>query len=257
MTFEGDNNVLLQLVAKRLLTDYAKKFKGADAAAIAGFVAGQVGEAAVSRFGLRRLGQNLTDFGSTARSVGYVRGTAAQRQLLTDRVHNMVAEIAGRMRSASKLSPKDAADLFNANQNELIEAARAHAELLQWEAFTEGVEAISDPETKIVVTWLRDLFGFTLIEKNLAWYLIHGRLSGARATAITDYIDDRLLPRLRPHALELVDAFGLGDEFLQAPIASGAEKARQDEARSYIAKRKADGTAPVDEKTLVAKKKRS
>src|SRR5690606_27390493 len=31
-TFEGDNSVLLQLVAKRLLADYAKKYKHADAA---------------------------------------------------------------------------------------------------------------------------------------------------------------------------------------------------------------------------------
>ena len=31
VTFEGDNNVLLQLVAKRLLADYAKQFKNADA----------------------------------------------------------------------------------------------------------------------------------------------------------------------------------------------------------------------------------
>ena len=35
VTFEGDNNVLLQLVAKRLLTDYAKRFKNADAGAMA------------------------------------------------------------------------------------------------------------------------------------------------------------------------------------------------------------------------------
>ena len=37
VTFEGDNNVLLQLVGKRLLSDYAKQFKGKDAAALARF----------------------------------------------------------------------------------------------------------------------------------------------------------------------------------------------------------------------------
>ncbi len=41
VTFEGDNNVLLQLVGKRLLTDYAKQFKGKDAAALARFAVGQ------------------------------------------------------------------------------------------------------------------------------------------------------------------------------------------------------------------------
>jgi acyl-CoA oxidase len=247
VTFEGDNNVLLQLVAKRLLADYAKGFKNADAAAIAGLVAAQVGEVAINRSGLRSFVQTVADFGSRARSIGFVRGPDAQRQLLTDRVHTMVAEIAGRLKGVGSLSTTDAAALFNANQNELIEAAYAHAELLEWEAFTDALEGIADPGTKQVLTWLRDLFGFSLIEKHLAWYLINGRLSATRATAITDYIDDRLLPRLRAHALDLVDAFGFAPEHVRAPIATGAEKQRQDEARAYYANLKASGTAPVEE----------
>jgi acyl-CoA oxidase len=191
--------------------------------------------------------QSVADFGSRARSIGFVRGPDAQRQLLTDRVHTMVAEIAGRLKGVAKLPPLEAAALFNANQNELIEAAYAHAELLEWEAFTDAVDATADPGTKQVLTWLRDLFGFTLIEKHAAWYLINGRLSTARAIAITDYIDDRLLPRLRAHALDLVDAFGFAPEHLRAPIATGAEKQRQDEARAHYADLKASGKAPTSE----------
>jgi acyl-CoA oxidase len=235
-TFEGDNNVLLQLVAKRLLTDYSRKFAQADVGALASFVVEQVGDVAVHRTGLRRLVQSVADFGSTARSVGYVRGTEAQRQLLTDRVETMVAELAGRLRGASKLPRSEAAALFNRHQNELIEAARAHAELLQWEAFTEALDAVEHDGTRQVLTWLRDLFGFTLIEKNLAWYLIHGRLSGKRAQAITEYIDARLLPRLRPHALDLTEAFGLADEHIRASIARGEEAVRQAEARAHTSR---------------------
>jgi len=249
VTFEGDNNVLLQLVAKRLLTDYSRKFAKADAGALAGFVAGQVGDAAVNRSGLRRLAQNVSDHGSIARSVGSVREEASQRQLLTDRVQTMVAAIAGRLRPASKLAPAEAAALFNSNQNELIEAAKAHGELLQWEAFTEALGGIEHAGTREVLTWLRDLFGLTLIEKNLAWYLINGRLSAARAAAITDYIDDRLLPRLRDQALPLVEAFGFTPELVRAPIASGAERERQDEAREYFRAQRENGTAPVKEKS--------
>ena len=254
-TFEGDNTVLLQLVAKRLLTDYSKKFAKADAGALAAYVADQVGDAAVNRSGLRRLAQSVADFGSTARSVGYVRGTAAQRQLLTDRVETMVAELAGRLRGASRLPKAEAAALFNRHQNELIEAARAHGELLQWEAFTDALEQVQDPGTKQVLTWLRDLFGLTLIEKNLAWYLIHGRLSAHRAQAITDYIDGRLLPRLRPHAVALTDAFLLEPEHIRAEIATGVEHERQEEARAHYADLAASGLAPIDEKDLVAGKK--
>jgi acyl-CoA oxidase len=247
-TFEGDNNVLLQLVAKRLLTDYSRSFAHAGAGALAGYVAGQVNEAAINRTGLRRLAQSVVDFGSTARSVGYIRDTDSQRQLLTDRVQTMVAEIAGRLRNANKLPKMEAAQLFNSNQNALIEAARAHGELLQWEAFTDGIEAIEDQGTRLVLTWLRDLFGLGLIEKNAAWYLIHGRISTQRAQAITAYIDDRLLPRLREHALPLVAAFEFTPEHIGAPIALGAEKQRQDEARDYYRDQRESGTAPVQEK---------
>ncbi|TAL40782.1 MAG: acyl-CoA dehydrogenase, partial [Salinibacterium sp.] len=232
-TFEGDNNVLLQLVAKRLLTDYSKKFANVDAGALAQFVFDQVEEAALNRSGLRQLAQSVADFGSTARSVDSVRDTDAQRELLTDRVETMIREIAGRVKGAAKLPKLEAADLFNRNQNDLITAARAHGELLQWEAFTEALDRVDDDGTRQVLTWLRDLFGLGLIEKNAAWFLIHGRLSGQRAEAITAYIDDRLLPRLREHALDLVAAFEFGPDHILAPIALGEEAERQAEAIAY------------------------
>jgi acyl-CoA oxidase len=241
-------------VAKRLLTDYSRKFAKADAGALAQYVAGQVGDATYNRSGLHQLVQNVADFGSTARSVGYVRDTDSQRQLLTDRVHTMVASLATKLRPAAKLEQKEAAALFNRHQNELIDAARAHAELLQWEAFSDALDRIPDEATSRVLTWLRDLFGLGLIEKNMAWYLIHGRLSAQRAEAITAYIDDRLLPRLRPHALDLVDAFGLSPELLRASIATGAEGERQDEARAYYADLAAKGEQPVEEKALKKRK---
>ncbi|WP_022883469.1 acyl-CoA dehydrogenase [Glaciibacter superstes] len=248
VTFEGDNNVLLQLVAKRLLTDYSKQFAKADAGALARYVVKQAADRAYHGTGLRRLTQTVADFGSTARSVEALRETNVQRELLTDRVETMIAEVAGELRAASKLPKHEAADLFNSHQNELIEAARAHGELLQWESFTRAVESTDHAGTKQVLTWLRDLFGLGLVEKHLAWYLIHGRLSAQRAQAITAYID-RLIARIRPHAQDLVDAFGYTQEHLRAPITSGIERERQEEAREYYRAQRASGTAPVAEKS--------
>ncbi|TFD49792.1 acyl-CoA dehydrogenase [Cryobacterium sp. Hh11] len=248
-TFEGDNNVLLQLVAKRLLTDYSRKFATADAGALARYVVQHAAGRAYHGTGLRTLAQAVADRGSTARSVGALRDADVQRELLTDRVESMIAEVAGKLRGATKLPKKQAADLFNAHQNELIEAARAHGELLQWESFTRALEHTDDAGTKQVLTWLRDLFGLGLIEKNLAWYLIHGRLSAQRAQAVTAYID-RLIARIRPHAQDLVDAFGYSPDHLRATIASGAERERQNEARDYYAAQRASGTAPTPEKPV-------
>ncbi|MCJ1701580.1 acyl-CoA dehydrogenase family protein [Rathayibacter festucae] len=245
-TFEGDNTVLLQLVAKRLLTDVGRRFKNAQPGELARYAVGQVAGATVNNSGLRRLAQVVADRGSTARSVGQLRDE--QRELLTDRVESMVSGVASRLRSASKLPADEAARLFNAHQSELIEAARAHAELLQWEAFTEALATIEDDGTRTVLTWLRDLFGLELIEKHLAWYLLHGRLSSQRALAVTSYID-RLLARLRPHAGDLVAAFGYRPEHIRASIASGAEATRQEEAHAWYETARADGTLPTPEKS--------
>ncbi|MCC2336638.1 acyl-CoA dehydrogenase family protein [Cellulomonas wangsupingiae] len=248
-TFEGDNTVLYQLVAKRLLGDYAKALKvtQADRGDLARFVVDRVTDAALHRTPLVRAVQTLGDLGDARRSVGQLRDTQTQRDLLTDRVETMVAQVAQALAPARKLSPEKAADLFNAHQHELIEAARAHAERVQWEAFTRAVERVEDPGTKQVLTWVRDLFGLTLVERNLAWYLVNGRLSAGRARTVTSYIE-RLLVRLRPHAQDLVDAFGYGPEHLRAPIASGQERERQDEARAYYRAQRASGDAPIPEK---------
>ncbi|MFB4354683.1 acyl-CoA dehydrogenase [Microbacterium sp. LS_15] len=253
VTFEGDNNVLLQLVGKRLLTDYAKQFTGKDAAALAKFAVGQTAGKLFHGAGLRQFGQSVADFGQVARSVENGLREEQQHLLLAERVQQMVADIAARLRPGAK-DKALGSRLFNENQAELIEAARAHGELLQWEAFTDAVHRVEDADTKKVLTWLRDLFGLQLIEKHLAWHLINGRLSMQRAAAVSSYID-RLCARLRPHALDLVDAFGYEPEHVRAPIASGAEKERQDEARAYYAALAASGDAPIQEKALKQKKR--
>ncbi|MBG6192128.1 acyl-CoA oxidase [Arthrobacter sp. CAN_A212] len=255
-TFEGDNNVLLQLVAKRLLADYAKEFSGVDFGVLARYVVTQQAEKTLHRSGLRRVVQTVVDGGSERKSAIALRDEHTQHELLSDRVEAMVADLAGELRGVRKLSQEAAAKKFNEHQNELIETAKAHAELLQWEAFTAAVHQAEDAGTKQVLTWLRDLFGLCLIERNLAWYLMHGRLSTQRARTLSPYIN-RLLVKIRPHAVDLVDAFGYGPEHLRAAIATGAEKERQDEARAYARQQRASGSFPIDEKTVLAREKKA
>lgn len=254
-TFEGDNTVLLQLVAKRLLADYAKEFRNVDFGVLARFVAAQAADVAINRTGLRQVAQFVSDTGSVQKAALALRDEDGQRTLLTDRVQSMVAEVGSALKGANKLPQHHAAALFNQHQDDLIDAAQAHAELLQWEAFTEALGKISDPGTLQVLTWLRDLFGLSLIEKHLSWYLMNGRLSMQRGRTVGAYIN-RLLIKIRPHALDLVDSFGYGPEHLRAAIATGAEKERQDEARSYFRAQRAGGNAPTEEKSLLALKGR-
>ncbi|WP_413317002.1 acyl-CoA dehydrogenase [Agrococcus sp. 1P02AA] len=245
VTFEGDNTVLLQLVGKRLLGDFAKQFKGASKADIARFAADQLFDRATSLVGLRALSQDVRDLRNVKKSSIALRDADVQRDLLEDRVETMVADIAGRLRHAPK-EQEMAAAAFNAEQHQLIEAARAWVELQQYEALAAAVER-SPQATKQVLTHLRDLFALTIIEEHAAWHLEHGRLSGTRSQAVTSTIE-RLLVKLRPHALDLVAAFGLGDEHLRARIATGAEAKRQAEAQAHYDRLRASGELPTPEK---------
>jgi acyl-CoA oxidase len=254
-TFEGDNTVLLQLVAKRLLADYAKEFRNVGFGVLARFVAAQAADVAIHRTGLRQVAQFVADSGSVQKAALALRDEEGQRTLLADRVQSMVAAVGAALKGANKLPQHQGAALFNQHQDDLIGAAQAHAELLQWEAFTEALGKVGDPGTLQVLTWLRDLFGLSLIEKHLSWYLMNGRLSMQRGRTVGAYIN-RLLGKIRPHALDLVDSFGYGPEHLRAPIASGAEEVRQDEARGYFQAQRASGNAPAEEKSLLALKGR-
>ncbi len=253
-TFEGDNNILLQLVGKRRLTDYAKSFKGMDAAGMARFALRTVSDAVLARTGLRALGQEARDTGSEKRSATVLKDPEVQRALLTERVNVTVSEIGRALNDVAKASSAEKARVFNEHQDALIQAAAAHGRLLQWEAFTRGLEAVEDEDTRTILTWLRDLFGLGCIEDELGWYLMHGRLSAQRARTLVEYID-RLIARLRPHAQELVDAFGYTQDHLRAPISSGAEQARQDEAAEYYRHLRADPNSPVDEKVLLKRRR--
>ncbi|WP_333812202.1 acyl-CoA dehydrogenase [Timonella senegalensis] len=249
VTFEGDNTVLLQLVGKRLLSDYAKQFKGIDGINMARFVIERAGDTVLYKTPLNRAVQSILDTGSKRRSASELQEETTQRELLSGRVEAMVEKLAADLRPAFKMNQADGAALFNDHQVELIEAAKAHADLVQWEAFTKALTTIEDTETRTVLTWVRDLFAFTTLEKNLAWYLINGRLSAQRAETVTSYIN-RLLARLRPHAQDLIDAFGYDDDLVRATIISGVEQERQDEARGYFRTQRASGDAPRSEKSL-------
>lgn len=244
-TFEGDNTVLLQLVGKRLLGDFAKQFKGASKADIARFAADQFFDRATALVGLRTLGQDVRDLRRVQNASVAIRDRDFQRDMLEDRVETMVAEIAGRLRHAPRDQAKAAA-AFNDEQHELIEAARAWVELQQYNALDEAVERMPEA-TRKVMTHVRDLFALTVIEEHAAWHLENGRLSGARSKAVTSTIE-RLLQKLRPHALDLVAAFGLEDAHLRAKIATGAEAERQAAAIAHYDALRESGELPVPEK---------
>lgn len=249
-TFEGDNHVLLQLAAKRLVGDHGKKMAQAakSPGGMAGILAGQAKDAVLHKTPLRRLGQTVAD-GAGARSAGRLLDADVQRELIAGRYEGMVSATAMGMRPALQADSIRAQEVFDDNQVRLLGSAAAWAELVRWDAFTKAIGTVPDAGTRRVLTLLRDIYGLTTIERHLDWHLTNGRLSTGRAKAVTATID-RLLKMLRPHVSDVIDAWGFTQEHLRAPIADGSEKERQDEALAYYRELRASGTAAVSEKEL-------
>lgn len=256
VTFEGDNNVLLQLVAKRLLGDFADEFKSFNFGTISKFVAGHAREAVYYRSGLSRWMQAVADTGSERKSANWFKSDDVQHGLLSSRVETMVNAVGSKLMTVAKADPATQAKTFNQHQVEIIDMARAHAELITWEAFTRALERLPETageETVQVLRWVRDLYALTTIEENLDWYLLNGRISVNRARTLSGYIN-RLLHRIRPFTKELVDSFGLEDKHIRATVATNAEGTRQAEAAEYYRQLRASADAPVPEKSLKKKK---
>jgi acyl-CoA oxidase len=74
-----------------------------------------------------------------------------------------------------------------------------------------------------VLNLLWQLFAVERTWSDRAWFLEHGHFSSATSKALGTLLNT-LCQQLRPHALSLVDAFGIPDEVLAAPIATGAER---------------------------------
>jgi len=100
-----------------------------------------------------------------------------------------------------------------------VQCARADAERVILERFADAVEGVEDADLRETLTTLRRLFALSRIEADLDWFLEAGYVSGSKAKAIRGAVND-LCDEVRPQAEALVNAFGIPDALLGAPIAT-------------------------------------
>jgi acyl-CoA oxidase len=227
-TFEGDNTVLMQLVAKELLTNYRTEFGSLDTLGTIRFVAEQLGTTVVERTAARGLVQRLIDARPGRDDDANLLDRGYQLELFEWRERHVLESLARRLRRIKPDEP-DAFVKFNATQDHLLSAARAHVDRLVLEAFVAGIDRCADQATTTLLDRLCDLHVLSMLEADRAWFVEHGRLTPRRAKGIGALVN-ALCAELRPFARLLTDAFGIPDRALSAPIAQGAEAARQAEA---------------------------
>jgi acyl-CoA oxidase len=217
-TFEGDNHVLLQLVAKGLLTDYSSDFSDLDQFGMVRFVAGQAVETVIERTAVHKLLERIKDVlpgGDQWDQDANLLDPNYQQAMLRFREEHTLAGVARRLKRGidSGMNP---GEVFSRCQDHVIASARAHVERLVLDANVSKVTTMEDGDDKLALTLLCDLHALATIEADRGWFMEHGRLSSQRSKLISREVN-RLCRRVRPLAIDLVDAFGVPPEMLRSP----------------------------------------
>ena len=220
-TFEGDNTVLMQLLAKSLLTEFKKSFQ-------------EDGNFAVLKFIGRRVGTIVTEQNpyvvrQTDRE--HLESRSFYLSAFQFRARRLVSTLGSRLRAYIKegMSSYQAGLLC---QTHMIEAAEAYVELLVLESSLARVDALRDgrrpssasaasgssADSANLLAKVILLYAHHTIEHHRGWYLESDYISGQKSKAIRKLVD-KLCAELRPEVGALVDGFGIPDKLLGAPIA--------------------------------------
>ena len=211
-TFEGDNTVLMQLVAKSRLTEFKQEFSNMNLFGILNYVAEQ---AKTSLTEMNPITVRNTD-------EGHLLDPEFQLNAFSYRERDILTSAAKRLKKHLD-SGMDSFDAFNLVQNHLVNVGFAFIERVILEQFVLQVEQTNDPGCKAMLKKLCDLFALSQIEKNKGWYLEHDYMTGTKTKAIRKLVN-RLCWEVRQEAVPLVEAFKIPASCLSAPIVITGDK---------------------------------
>ena len=214
-TFEGDNHVLLQLVAKHLLTGYNDDVKSMSPFEWVQFAANVAGERVSRRTAAAQIFQRFVDNRQENSEEGSLFNRGTQAKMFEDREQYLLTSLARRLQKRSK--EMTAFDAFNSVQDHVMHLARAHIDRGVLESFIAGIDGCEDPEARHILELVCDLYALSVIEADKAFFLEHRLLSTERARAVTNGINERCR-NLRPHAETLVDAFAIPEQLRYAEM---------------------------------------
>jgi acyl-CoA oxidase len=247
-TFEGDNTVLLQLVAKGLLTGYRDTFGSLEGWGKIGFIADMVRETVLERTAARALIARLVDAVPGRDDEVPMLDRGWQLKMFEFREKHALEGAIRRLRKNSTMEGMAPFDMFNDVQDHVLKTAQTHIDRIVLEAFVAGVDRTTDPAARQLLDTLCDLYALSTIEADKGWFLEHGQLTPARAKLLTGTVN-QLLKQLRPHLVTLVDGFGIPAEWKAAQILEEeadrqeAMAARDAELRAASGESTPDGTA--------------
>jgi len=196
-TFEGDNTVLLQLTAKSRLTYFKKQF------------------GRLNWWDTLKYVSNIASSNVSQLNPVVIRNTSTEHLMSDDfqldafqyREEYSLRSLALRLNKRIK-SSTDSYDAFLETQVHLVDMAKAYIERVVLGKFLLSIKQQNNEELKTVLTQIKNLYALHCIEKNRAWYLEHGYISGAKSLAINKLVL-KLCKALKDESEHLVDAFDI------------------------------------------------
>ncbi len=205
-TFEGDNTVLMQLVAKGLLAKFQQQFHEMDFFGLIGYIAQQATTIIVEK---NPIITRITE-------EEHLRNPEFYLEALRYREEHILMSVAKRLKKRIDQG-KDSYQAFIECQDHLMSMANAYIEKVITEQFLKAIEKSSERSLPTLQS-LCDLFALHCIERDSRWFLENGYIEGGKSRAIRSQVK-KLCHELKPQAIYLVEAFSIPDECLHAPIA--------------------------------------
>ena len=205
-TFEGDNVVLLQLVAKGLLSGYKRQFSRMGVFGLVRYVA----DRAATR--LKEVNPVVT----RRTDADHLRDPEFHLAALRWREQHRLSSVARRLKRRLDRGMDPAQALIEV-QSHLLETAMAHVERRVLERLLAALESCPD-DFRPWLERVAALFAVARLEADRGWFLEHGYFEPPKARALRQQVE-LLCAELRPQVGPLVDAWGIAPEVLRAPIA--------------------------------------
>ncbi|UOT02696.1 acyl-CoA dehydrogenase family protein [Rhodococcus opacus] len=218
-TFEGDNHVLTQLVAKELLTSYADEVRGMSPVEWMRFAATTVSDVVKKRTAAQQIIQTILDTRQDNEEDGSLFNRGTQLTMFEDREQYLLATAARRLQAAQKRE-ENPFDAFNFVQDHVLHAAQAHIDRVVLEAFVAGIDECEDDDARDLLSDVCDLYALSVIEEDKAWFMEHRQLSVERSKAVQRGINERCRS-LRPHAQTLIEGLGVPEALLGSAMLDG------------------------------------